>query len=163
MANEFLSSGPVRSQKKGLSALLIVAVLLLMVALVLGATRDDRGRSAQYTVARYQFAQQSWAAAVSATTEPVLLDVSGKCEQIEVVVNNNTNNVTATVTITSQNSGTLFTQAAIAENATTVYKATSDSTDFDAFLINGNLTAAITPSGVPGASGLTVDVILYLR
>lgn len=121
----------------------------------------DRRKDGRDTVARYQLDQQSWASGESDALAPTI-DVFGTVEQIEVKLNNNTNNVTATVTITTEDSGQLYTQAGIAENATTVYKATSDATSFDAFLCAGTLTVTITPSGDPGASGLTVDVILYV-
>lgn len=123
-----------------------------------------RNRNAtRFPVEMITVAQQTWAAAASDAQSVTVANVNGRCEQIEVKINNNTNNVTATVAIASENSGTLYSQAGIAENATTVYKATSDSTDFDAFLVDGDLTLTITPSGVPGASGLTVDVYLYVR
>ena len=105
--------------------------------------------------------QQSWASGASGAKEVTIPDVRGRIEQIEVKVSNNTGNVTATVAIASANAGSLYSQAAIPENAATVYRATSDATDFDAFYAAGDLTVTITPSGDPGASGLTVDVNLY--
>lgn len=123
---------------------------------------DVRHINPRATVGVYQITQQSWSSGESDAKTTTLANLYGKCEQIEVKLNDNTNNVTATVAITTADSGTLFSQAGIAEDATTVYKATSDATDFDAFLCGGTLTFTITPSGDPGASGLTVDVILYL-
>jgi len=123
---------------------------------------NKRSPANRYTVAKYQFAQQSWASGESAALAPTLQNVNGKCEQVIVVVSNATNGITFTVAITDSDSGSLFSKAAIAENGTTVLKATSDATDFDAFLADGTLTATITPSGDPGASGVTVDVILFL-
>ena len=114
----------------------------------------------------HKIAQQSWADGVSAAIEDIEMNnVKGRCEQIEVVLNDNTNDVTATVTINSAQEGQLFTAAGIAENATTVFRANTmgaTDSDFEAFLVSGDITIDITPSGDPGSSGLTVDVYLYL-
>ncbi len=122
-------------------------------------------RDNKQSVARLDFTQATWASGVTAAVAPTM-QVNGCIEQIAVKVNNNTGNRTATVTITDDNSATLFTQSGIAENATTTYfarsyKATQDA-GFNPFLAAGTLTATITPSGDPGASGMTVDVYLYL-
>ena len=123
-------------------------------------------RQDKHPVARLDFAQAAWANGVTAAVEKTM-QVNGIVEQIAVAVNNNTGNRTGTVTITDENGATLFTQASIAENATTTYfarsyKATQDA-DFNPFLAVGTLTATITPSGDPGASGMTVDVIFFVR
>lgn len=121
---------------------------------------------ASQTVGRIAFEQATWASGVSdavVKSRPV----HGCCEQLTVKVNDNTGNRTATVTITDENAATLFTKSGIAENATATYfarsyKQTQDA-DFNPFLAAGRLTCTITPSGDPGASGMTVDVELYLR
>jgi hypothetical protein len=120
-------------------------------------------RPVKYTVHRLAIAQQTWASGVTAAINITTHNLNGRCEQIEVLVNNATNAITFTVAIASEDSGTLYSQAGIAENATTVYKATSDATDFDAFLVDGSVTITLTPSGDPGASGVTVDLALYLE
>jgi hypothetical protein len=116
-------------------------------------------------VARLEFAQGVWASGASGALQKTMT-VNGCCEQITVKVNDNTGNRTATVTITDENGATLYSQATIPENATTLYvarshKGTPDAS-FNPFLAAGVLTATITPSGDPGASGMTVDVALYL-
>jgi len=122
-------------------------------------------RADKQPVARLDFAQATWADGVTAAVAKTM-KVNGVCEQIAVAVNDNTGNRTATVTITDENGVTLFTQAGIAEAATTTYfarsyKAVQDAS-FNPFLATGVLTATITPSDDPGASGMTVDVMLYL-
>lgn len=122
-------------------------------------------RADQKPVARLEFAQATWVNTVSAAVAKTM-NVNGCCEQITVKVNDNTGNRTATVVITDENGATLFSKGSIAENATATYharsyKATQDA-DFNPFLAAGVLTATITPSGDPGASGMTVDVALYL-
>jgi hypothetical protein len=112
---------------------------------------------------RKKVAQHTFADGVTTALSKTLPNIRGICEQIEVVVNNNDGDATAIVTIADDLSGTLFTKSGIAENATTVLKATSDATDFDAFQSVGDLTVTVTPSGDPGESGMTVDVYLYIR
>jgi hypothetical protein len=107
----------------------------------------------------------TFANGITAALEKTRKNVRGRCEQIEVVINNNTGNATATVLIESDLGGTLYTKAGVPENATTVYQARpvgSTDADFTAFLCASDLTVTVTPSGDPGASGMTVDVYLYL-
>jgi hypothetical protein len=139
-------------------------ILMLLAILAAGASLDYR--TEKQSVARLDFAQGTWASGVTAAVAKTM-QVNGCCEQIAVAVNNNTGNRTATVTITDENGATLFTQAGIAEAATTTYfarsyKAVQDA-NFNPFLAVGTLTATLTPSGDPGASGMTVDVYLYLK
>lgn len=115
---------------------------------------------------RRKVTQHTFANGVTAALEKTLNAVRGICEQIEVVINDNDGNATATVTITSDISGQLYSKAGVPENATTVYRArglagTTDS-DFPAFACCSDLTVKVEPSGDPGASGMTVDVYLYL-
>lgn len=116
-------------------------------------------------VARLDFEQATWANGVSSAVAKTM-EVNGIVEQIAVKINDNTGNRTGTVVITDANGATLFSKASIAENATTTYfarsyKSTQDA-DFNPCIAVGTLTATITPSGDPGASGMTVDVFLYL-
>lgn len=141
----------------------LVWCLVLLAIFLTGASFDNRHFGPRYPVARLEFTQQSWADGESTAATVTLANVNGLCEQIEVIINNNTNDVTGTVTITDADSGQLFTKSGISENASTILKATSDATDFDAFLACGTLTATITPSGDPGTSGVTIDVYMYLR
>jgi len=57
----------------------------------------------------------------------------------------------------------LFSKAAIADNGATIFKATSDAADFDAFLTAEIVTFTLTPSGAPGTTGATVNVGVYLE
>jgi hypothetical protein len=105
--------------------------------------------------------QASWASGETAAVTGTVPCLRGRVDQIEVKVSDNDGGKTVTVTLTSPNGGQLFTKGTIAKASTTVLKATSDAADFDAFYIEGTLSYTITPSGDPGASGLTVDVYLY--
>jgi len=131
------------------------------------ASKDKRHLDKRFKVARYEFAQQSWANGETDALAPVLYDLNGTIKAIEVVVSDATNGITVTVALTSENTTALYSKASIAENATTWLdsdssKGTRDA-DFNPIPVNGNITATITPSGDPGTSGVTVDVILYLE
>jgi hypothetical protein len=108
-------------------------------------------------VKNYVIPQQTWADDVTAAITLTHM-IRGKVTQISVKINDN--DATLTLTISDENAGQLFSKAAIPKNATTVYKATSDATDFNAFICDGKITLLFTPSGDPGANGLEVDVIL---
>ena len=116
-------------------------------------------------VKRLPIEQQSWASGATAALAPIR-KVTGRVEQIVVKISNATNGITFTLTITDEDSAQLYTKASIAENATAIYtansnKATQDA-DFNAFLADGTLTFTLTPSGDPGASGVTVDVAVFV-
>jgi len=141
--------------------------LLILVPLLMAATYDHRNEGPKFPVSRYELAQQSFADDVTTATTAYLYNVNGIVEQIEVKVNDNDGDATATVAIASAQSGTLYSQAAIAEGATTVYTALSNKgtqdASFNPFLVCGTLTFTVTPSGDPGESGMTVDVYIYVR
>jgi len=118
------------------------------------------------TVQRWVLPQQTWASGVTAA-KSFTYKIEGRIEQIEVKINNNTGDRTLTLAIASQNGATLFSQAAIAENATTRYNANSEKgtqdASYDAFLVDEICTFTVTPSGDPGTSGMTADIVLYGR
>jgi len=98
-----------------------------------------------------------------ATEQTADIILNGTVRQIAVTINNNDGNATATVQLRNENGGVLWTFAAIAENATSVYQFyTLSGTDLPlAVLCAGTITVGCTASGDPGASGLTCDVELY--
>ena len=105
----------------------------------------------------------TWASGASAALTDTLL-MNGLCRQIEVdVAEDTTNNITFTVAVTTADGGSLFSVAAIADNGSTILKATSDATTFDAFLVAETVTVTVTPSGAPGTTGATVNVGFYLE
>lgn len=123
---------------------------------------DRTKRSCQ----RVRFTQQSWASGeTGALTSQV--DVCGKVVQVEFIISNATNGITFTGTVTNADSSQLYTQAAVPENASTPYfsesnKGTQDA-DFNPFWLDGVSTVTLTPSGDPGASGVTVDFIITVE
>ena len=125
------------------------------------AYSDKRHFDAAHPIVRAAFSQQSWASGNTDVLTPTLANMNFLVESITVVISNATNGITFTVTITDQDSTQLYTQAAIPENASTLYLATKATPDFPAFPVaDDTLTATMTPSGDPGASGVTVDLIL---
>ena len=117
----------------------------------LGATLVDsrRERHPVWSQALTQLTWDSGETDANSTT----CQINGVIRGHITTVNNNTNNVTATVVL-KYNSATMDTQSGIAENAATF----SDTNDL---WVNGTVTCTVTPSGDPGASGMTVDVVLY--
>ena len=91
--------------------------------------------------------------------------VNGIIRQITVTINDNTGNATATVQVRDADDAILWTEAAIAENATTVFQYnTRSSTDLPmAICCAGTMTIGCTPSGDPGASTMTCDVALWVE
>jgi hypothetical protein len=91
------------------------------------------------------------------------INLNGTIRQITVTVNDNTGNATMTAEVIDEDSAVLWTEAAIAEAAVTVFQYnTRSSTDLPmALLATGTLTIQVTPSGDPGASTGLVDIVLY--
>lgn len=143
--------------------LLIILVLTLMVC---ATTLEQRQFGDTFPVARYEFAQQSWATGAGhASAAPTLANVNGYIERIDVLVSSVTADPNVDVTLTDHNTCQLASFTNLDDGTKHVKLATSDATDFDALPVCGTLTATIDPSADAGGTGqtLTVDVILYLR
>ncbi len=114
---------------------------------------------------RVEFARLSWASGETSAVTDWKGGITMIVERIDVIVSNATNAITFAATFTDENGvepivSTNF--ATVAENAATVKFATLASPDFPAaMLVNNDITLSLTPSGDPGASGATVDVIMY--
>ncbi len=125
-----------------------------------GKTKHDQ------TVGKRMITEMTWATSESeAQTED--MPINGKCTQIEVdVAENTTNNITFTVKVETVDGGVLYEQTLIPDNGSTIYRShgmgATDS-DFEAFLMAEVVTVTVTPSGVPGASGATVNVGFYVE
>lgn len=147
--------------------LIVIAFLVimsLMISIVVGSSRDYR--TTGESVAKVMLTEQSWSTGETAAATETRV-VVGKCSQIEVdVAENTTNGITFTVAIATADGGSLYSQAAIADNGSTIYRAYSkgaSDSDFEAFLAAESVTITITPSGDPGATGATVNVGVYLE
>ena len=141
---------------------LVVGVLIVC---ALGANYDRREQSLRYPIAKYQFTQLSWASGASGALTTTIANVNMLVERVDTVASNSTNAITYTIAIADENTvsnAELYSEAGLLENAQTVHLATKSTPDFDAFPCSGNtLTVTVTPSGDPGASGSTIDVIIY--
>lgn len=117
------------------------------------ATRDYRFE--KKPVVSHRITQMSWgAAATDAQTEA--LTVNAVLTEMSVKISAATNAITFTVSLVDEYGGTRYTQSGIAVNGTTVLP-----TAFGAGMaVNcaGDLTLTVTPSGAPGAGGVTVDI-----
>lgn len=101
-----------------------------------------------------------WGAAESAAKDSSKISQNqgvhqGKMVGFKLTVNDNTNNVTVTLKVKDKDGDVIYTSAACAEAATTVVMG------LDIPLVEQEMIT-ITPSGVPGASGLDVtNIRLY--
>jgi len=139
-----------------------IPYILIALIFTLGMT----GKSYIQTCGKKIITEMSWASGVSGAaliqTEDVIMN--GKCSQVEVDVGEDTTaNITFTVAVTTEDGGVLFSVASIGDNGSTILKATSDATDFDAFLAAEVVTVTVTASGDPGTTGATVNVGFYLE
>lgn len=118
---------------------------------------DQRGEK---PVWQATFDQMTWANGESAAADSSTCGINGIVKQLVVTLNNNTNNVTATVAVKDLSGNSLYSKGAFAENATTAEYPIHDATDDhnDDLVVNG-FYLTVTPSGDPGTSGLTVDII----
>ena len=142
---------------------LIGALIGVLILTSFGANFDRRERGdTRWPIARYEFAQQSWASGETGALTATVGNANMLIERMDVLISNATNAITFTVTIADENSVQVLTFAGLAENTNHIKLATKATPDFDAVPVSDNtLTVTITPSGDPGASGATVDVILY--
>ena len=105
-------------------------------------------------VRRYPIEELIWASGATgaALTKTITKFMHGRCEQIEVELNDNTGNRTLTLTVLSALGGTLYTKATIPVNANTVYNANKATADFDAWLADEEVTITLVLSGDPSTS-----------
>lgn len=137
----------------------LIPYILIAAMLLVGMT----GKTYIQTCGKVVIEEETWAAAVS-TAATQTFPLIGKCTQIEFdCAENTTNNITFTLEVATADGGVLFTKASLADNGSTILKATSDATDFDAFLAAETVTVTLTPSGAPGATGATVNVGFYME
>ncbi len=98
-----------------------------------------------------------------AVEQVTTFNANGTIRQVSVAINDNTGNATATIEIRDAAGAILWTEAAIAENATAVFQYnTRSATDLPlAILCAGVVTVGCLASGDPGASGLIANVIVW--
>lgn len=149
--------------KKTVQFSMIIMPFLVAAILFMGMT----GKSYIQTCGKRMITELTWASGSSAAQTDDMI-INGKCSQIEVdVAENTTNDITFTVAVTTVDGGSLYSQASIPDNGSTIYQAyslggTTDS-DFNAFLMAETVTVTVTPSGDPGTTGATVNVGIYVE
>lgn len=136
------------------------------------ASSDRRNEGAQFPIARYEFATQTFPATATAALAPTLANICGIIVAIEIITTDTEDGITYTVALTNSNSTSLFSEAALTDNSqhwrdTLGSKGTQDA-DFNQIPVFDTLTATITPSAAPdaqevGTKTATVQVILYVR
>ncbi len=112
-------------------------------------------RTERHPVARFEVDQH---AVVNGSVVAISVDcpMNGRMVGHTVVASDVSNAITYTLAILDEDSISIYSVAAQAENATTYTSLTRDN---DVFIPDG-CSVTITPSGDPGSNG-TVDVILY--
>lgn len=144
-------------------AMFIGLMVLCIISVLWAADVDNRNWEGHGNpVFRVEVPQITLPNGASAAVEDDV-NLNGTIRQITVTVNNNDGNATMTVALEDEDDAVLWSEAGIAENATTVFQyATLSSTDLNlAVLSAATLTVKVTPSGDPGASTGLVDVVLY--
>ena len=121
---------------------------------------DFRARG-NYPVVRYSVDRASWASGEDSAVEMTVTGVNCILKRMQVIASDTTNSITFTVAITDENGGTVLSIAGISDDATTDKNALKATPDFSPVVLANTLTVTVTPSGDPGASGATVDIILY--
>jgi len=152
--------------RKTVTSIMTIAVVWLCIISVLyagqSAKRDSIGSVIKLDVPQMTVANGSSA------DDTADITINGSVKQITVGVNNNTGNKTATVSLTDADGSVLFTTETIAENTDSApvvqqFMTVSD-TDLPLnILCDGTITVTGSPSGDPGASGMTIDVSLYVE
>lgn len=143
----------------------IIGVLSCMVVvLLMGASVDRRNIEPNtHKVFRIEATRLTVADGGHATESTTNQVINGVIRQIAVKVNDNTGNATVTLALRDEEGAVLWTEAGIAENATTVFQYnTRSGTDLPmAIYCTGSITLGATASGDPGASTQTTDVTLW--
>jgi len=133
---------------------------------------DKRHLDGRYPVASRAFAAQTFPATASDALAATLANINGIIEAIEIVISDTEDAISYTVAIASATDATIYSEAGLEDNQTHYKKSLSNKAvpdaDFNPALVNGTLTATITPSAAPDAGEVgnktaTVQVIIYYR
>lgn len=134
------------------------------------ASLDRRIDGPQFSVARFEFARQSWATgAGDAAKTATLSNINGTIRRIDVLISSVSANPTVNVSITDHNGVSLVSFSSLADGTKHIKLAeshkSSQDADFNPLPVNGTLTVSIDPSADAGGTdqNLTVDVIIYVR
>ena len=136
-------------------------VCFLVVALFAAAVpiqaADVTVPSGSYTIKKT--ASRTLAFGAADTTKSFTLETNLWLHSAVVTLPNWTNAVTATFSVTNSDSKEIYSAAALAESTDHVLQ---DFADFGFLPLTGTSTVTVTLSGVPGGSGGSATVILYL-
>lgn len=116
-------------------------------------TIKDRRGDPTHPVVRVDVESHTWISGETAAVDKTV-DLNAIWRSAVVEVSNPTNVITVTLALLDQDGCSRSSTAAIARNASTLVSLTG-------LWIDEAMTVRVTPSGDPGASGLTVTVHLY--
>ena len=142
------------------------SIAFLIVILTMGASFDRRENS-RFPVARVECAQLAWTA-TGHTAKTTTANLNGIVYRIDILISEATNNPTVNVSYADQKSVVCLPAMSGLADGTKHFKnglvnSLVSSADFDPVAIAGTVTVSVDPSANAGVSGLTVDVIFYLR
>lgn len=100
--------------------------------------------------------------AATGTTQTQKVQENGFCHTLIIVVDNFTNNVTATITISDVDGYVLWTSSALSRNTTTRIDDTSTPA-LGSIPIDYDYQIGVTLSGAAGGTGGNVTVVGYLK
>ena len=144
----------------------IIVLILLTAAVIYAANFDNRGLYENQGEPVFRIEISLVGDANDSNDVSDAVNLNGTIRQITVGVSDNTGNKTVTVDIIDDNGSVLFTTETIAENTTSApivqHFMTESATDLPlAVLVTDTITINANLSGDPGASGVTIDVVLY--
>lgn len=139
---------------------------LCATAIVAVTSVDNRHLDMRYPIAKYSTTQLSFAVGDANAASTTLYNLNGVIERIDIINSDaNTTGEHCDVSIADEDGTVLGTFSTISMDsaARTMKLATSDSTDFNAIPVNGDLVINVDPNG--GSSGVvfTVDFNVYLE
>lgn len=134
------------------------------------SSEDRRIEGRQFSLARFEFEQQTIPATGTTAQTETLANINGTIVAIEIITSDTEDGATYTVALTTANGASLFSKASLADNSNHWLDAVSDTNprdaDFNPIPVNGTITVTVTPDKSPDAADLvapTVQVILYME
>jgi hypothetical protein len=136
----------------------LLALMFLSFSTLTHAADINFIRSTRDTTRPMFYASKTLSFGATDTTKSFTVDGYGKIHSIVAVVPDFTNTVTATITLSNANSQTFYTSDALTKNNTHIIQ------NLRSYVpVYGTNTLTVTLSGVPGGSGGSVAISIYME